>query len=135
MKVIDLNGHHSTWSLTGCSAKAKLDHKSSYHMKARGLVKELFPTLQILEEVPIYIRKSEILYLDFYLPLKKMCIEVHGEQHYNFVKFYYGTKLDFLRAQKRDKEKEEWCVLNGIEYKVLKYNETIEEWSNRLNTI
>jgi hypothetical protein len=135
MKVIDLNGHHSTWSLTGCSAKAKLEHKSSYHLKARNLIKEIFPTLQILEEVPINIRRSETLYLDFYLPLKKMCIEVHGEQHYNFVKFYHATKLDFLKAQKRDKEKQEWCSINGINYSALKYDESIEEWSNKLNSI
>jgi hypothetical protein len=135
MKVIDLNGHHSTWSLTGCSARAKLEHKSSYHLKARILIKEIFPTLQILEEVPINIRRSETLYLDFYLPLKKMCIEVHGEQHYNFVKFYHTTKLDFLKAQKRDKEKQEWCLINGINYSALKYDESIEDWSNKLNSI
>jgi hypothetical protein len=133
MNVKDLNGNFTTWSLTGHIANSTIDHKSSYHIAARQLIRSLFPTLQILEEVPISVRKSEILYLDFYLPLKKMCIEVHGEQHYKFVSFYHNSILDFVKAQKRDKYKQEWCEINNISYVSLPYNETLEEWTKRLN--
>jgi hypothetical protein len=55
------------------------------------MLHEKFPTLQILEEVSIPLRSKETLYLDFYIPLIKKCIEVHGEQHYKFVPFYHTT--------------------------------------------
>jgi hypothetical protein len=132
MNIKDLDGLYHPWNITGNMAKGKTDNKSSYHIKARQLITEQFPTLQILEEVPIAIRKSETLYLDFYLPLIKTCFEIHGEQHYKFVAFYHNTVLGFLKAQKRDREKQEWCEINGIKYVVLPYQETTDEWIERI---
>jgi hypothetical protein len=133
MIVQDLDGHSHNWNLTGHMAKGKVSHRSTFHLQARNLITNHFPTLQVLEEVPIQLRKSEVLYLDFYLPLVKTCVEVHGEQHYKFVGFYHNTHLGFLKAQKRDREKTEWCSINGIKQIVLPYNETIEEWKEKLN--
>lgn len=132
MQVKDLDGNIHSWHLTGNMAKGKVDNRSSLHLQARELLSSVFPTLQLLEEVPIPLRKSETLYLDFYLPLKKTCVEVHGEQHYRFVQFYHNTMLGYLRSQKRDREKEEWCNNNGVSYIVFPYNETVEEWKKRL---
>lgn len=132
MKIIDLDGNIHTWHLTGHIAKGKLTNKSSFHLMARKLITSTFPTLQILEEVSIPLRKSETLYLDFYLPLPKICIEVHGEQHFKFVPFYHNTILSFLKSQKRDKEKTEWCEKNNIRQIILAYNESESEWKEKL---
>jgi len=127
MLIKDLDGNSHNWQLTGNMAKGKVTNKSSLHLQARGLISSLYPTLQILEEVPIPLRKNEILYLDFYIPLKKVCCEVHGEQHYKFVSFYHNNILNFLKSQKRDKEKQEWCEINNILYIELPYND-IDNW-------
>lgn len=132
MNVIDLDGHYSSWHLTGHIAKGRIKDKSSYHLLARNLLCEMFPTLQILEEVPISVRKSETLYLDFYMPLVKKAIEVHGEQHYRFVPFYHSNKINFLKSQKRDNDKKEWCERNGISHVVLPYNKSILEWRSEI---
>ena len=95
------------------------------------MITDIYPTLQILEEVPIQLRKNETLYLDFYLPLKKICFEVHGEQHYKFIPFYHSNMLNFLKAQRRDREKEEWCNINNIKYISLSYNNE-SEWRDRI---
>lgn len=133
MLTKDLDGNTHNWLLTGNMAKGKVANKSSLHLKARQLITTTFPTLQILEEVPINVRKNETLYLDFYLPLKKVCLEVHGEQHYKFVPFYHTNMLNFLKAQKRDRDKEEWCEINGIKYIALPYDENVDQWQNRIN--
>lgn len=70
--------------------------------------------------------------MDFYLPLKKMCVEVHGEQHYKFVSFYHGNMLNFLKAKKRDAEKEEWCNVNNIRYVSLPFDESDTDWLKRI---
>ena len=127
MNVTDLDGNNTPWHITGNIVKDTVLNKSSYHLKARGLIKQVYPTMQILEEVPIHTRKSEVLYLDFYLPLIKKCIEIHGEQHYKFVPHYHTNKLSFLKAQKRDKDKKEWCQINGIKYIELSYDKQ-ESW-------
>ena len=129
MLVKDLDGNTNNWLLTGNMSKGKVSNKSSLHLKARETITSTFPTLQILEEVPVQIRRSETLFLDFYIPLKKICFEVHGEQHYKFVAFYHSNMLNFLKAQKRDREKQEWCEHNGIKYISLPYNQE-PEWRN-----
>jgi hypothetical protein len=132
MLVKDLDNNNHNWQLTGNMSKGSLENKSSYHLKARELLTDLFPTLQILEEVPIPLRRSETLFLDFYLPLKKLCLEIHGEQHYKFVAFYHSNMLGFLKAQKRDKEKQEWCSINNIQFIELPYDESIDDWRQRI---
>lgn len=134
MKVVDLDGHYSDWSLKGYIAKGQMQNKSSLHLQARELLLEAYPTLQILEEVPVSIRRSETLYLDFYLPLIQLCVETHGEQHFKFVPFYHGSKINFAKSKKRDLEKQEWCDLNGIKYVSLSYNESSVEWKSKLLT-
>lgn len=127
MKVKDLDGNSQEWHLTGNSAKSKALNKSSLHLQARQLIKEMYPTLQVVEEVYIPLRKSEYLYLDFYLPLIKVCFEVHGIQHYEFTPFYHASRLSFAHAKKRDRDKQEWCEINNIRYVALPYN-TLDSW-------
>jgi len=132
MLVKDLDNNTHNWLLSGNMAKGKIGNKSSYHLTARGLIVKNFPTLQILEEVPIPLRRGETLYLDFYLPLKKICFETHGQQHYEYTPFYHTNRLNFLQAQKRDREKQEWCEQNGIKYIVLAFDESEENWNERI---
>lgn len=133
MNIIDLNGIHHKWSLVGHISKGSLNNKSQFHIKARSIIKSCFPTLQILEEVPIPLRKSETLYLDFYLPLIKTCIEVHGEQHFSYVPFYHGNRLGFIKHKKRDEEKKLWCAINNISLIELSYNEPENIWMEKIN--
>jgi hypothetical protein len=131
MNVKDLDGNISFWPLTGNIAKGNIANKSSYHILARSIIKQTYPTMQVLEEVPINPRRSETLYLDFYIPLIKKCIEVHGEQHYEFSPHFHSNKLAFLKAQRRDKDKLEWCKINGISHIELPYNKQ-DEWEYRI---
>lgn len=133
MQVRDLDGNVSNWNFFGNISKGSSQNKSSYHLKAREAIKELYPTLQILEEVTIHPKKSDTMYLDFYLPLIRKCIEVHGEQHYSFVPHYHTNRLSFLKAQKRDRDKKAWCELNGIVYIELSYKEDVEKWKQLIN--
>jgi hypothetical protein len=132
MIVKDLDGNNHNWQLIGNSSHAKAVNKSALHLQARTLLKDLFPTLSILEEVSIPLRRSETLYLDFYIPMIKVCVETHGEQHYKFVGHYHHNMMGFMKHKKRDKEKIEWCQLNNITYIELPFNETPDNWSERI---
>lgn len=132
MQVKDLDNNYHSWHLTGHISHSSGKAKSSHHIRAKKLIAEIYPTLQLLEEVSIPLRKSETLFLDFYLPLKKTCYEVHGEQHYKFVQFYHQNMFNFLKAQKRDREKQEWCHLNDIVYVELPFDETEDQWRERI---
>ncbi|OUU62830.1 MAG: hypothetical protein CBC24_06685 [Candidatus Pelagibacter sp. TMED64] len=132
MDIVDLDGNTHKWSLTGHIAKGQVAKKSDLHLKARELIRSSFPTMQILEEVGIPLRHANTLFLDFYVPLLKLCIEVNGEQHYKFNSFFHGTRLNFIKHQRRDREKRDWCDLNSINVIEFPYNETVEEWGMKL---
>lgn len=131
MQVKDLDGNTYNWQLIGNIAHGTALNKSSLHLEARSIIHESFPTLQVLEEVPVNVRRTELLYLDFYLPLLKKCIEVHGEQHYKFSRFFHNTALGFIKHKKRDQDKKEWCELNNITYIELAFDKK-DEWIKRI---
>jgi len=133
MKVRDLAGNIGKWKLrgeivTGNDSKSR----SKLHNQARRILYELFPTMQILEEAPVNCRPGRTQYLDFYINQIKLCVEVHGEQHYKFSSLFHSSARDFLEQKKRDIDKKDWCELNNITYIELPYNEKEEEWKNRI---
>ena len=77
MNAVGLDGYEYKISLASLTTKSSLNNKSNFHLIARDLLKQEYPTLQILEEVPIQIRKSETLYMDFFIPLSKKCIQFY----------------------------------------------------------
>lgn len=121
MKVVDENGKEYSWNLYGNLPRPSDNRpRSKLHLNIRDVLKELYPTDAVLEEVPI---PGKVLFLDFYLPLRKMAVEVNGEQHYSYNKFHFKNKLDFLEAQRRDIYKKNWCECNGIKLVTIKFDD------------
>jgi len=102
--------------------------RSKLHLAARSIIREVYPYDRLLEEVPIPKLK---LYIDFLLPLRKLVIEVNGEQHYVYKPYFYESKLDFLKAQKRDREKTRVLEENGFEIITFRYDEK-DKWKQQL---
>jgi len=69
---------------------------------------------------------------DFFIPHVKLGIEVHGQQHYEYSKFFHKTTAGFKESLKRDKLKQDWCELNGISLIVLKYSDDIDTWREQI---
>ena len=131
MIVKDLDGYSHNWSLLG-KIKNLRANVSNLHKKANQLLIDMYPTIVFLQELSIPLRRNETLYLDFYIPLLKKAVEVHGEQHYKFVAFYHNNAMGFIKHKKRDNEKKEWCQINNIQYIELPFNESLEEWKQRI---
>ena len=83
----------------------------------------------ILEEVPI---PGCRLFCDFYLPFRKVVIECHGRQHYEFVPHFHGNRLGFAQVNVRDQNKRRWCQNNNIRMAILPFSETNDEWRKRI---
>lgn len=140
MKISGINGKEYTWNLTGYDVFNDDKRKrSKYHIRARNLLKEIFHSYRILEEVKLpgstALNRKSVLYLDFYIPSIMMGIEVHGQQHYEYCEFFHKSKADFLKSKARDEDKIEWCKLNNINLVVLKYSESDDEWRQRIKSV
>lgn len=140
MKVKGINGKEYVWNLTSYDVFNDDSRKrSKYHIRARKLLKEIFNSYRILEEVKLpgstSLHRKSVLYLDFYIPTISLAIEVHGQQHYEYSPFFHKSKADFLKSKARDEDKIEWCDLNDIQLITLKYSESDDEWRKRINGI
>ena len=61
---------------------------------------------------------------DFYLPNYKgqQCIiEFNGEQHYQYVKKFYKTQLEWRQAQGRDMRKITYCLAHDINLYIIPF--------------
>lgn len=132
MKLIDLDGNAYSLNLGPYGLINTKRPRSNLHLQARKLIKELYPTLTITEEVPVRIRRNQQLYLDFFIPLLNTAIEVHGEQHFKFNTLFHSAPGDFMQQKKNDIVKSNWCETNGIRLVVFPHFEEIEQWQNRL---
>ena len=134
MKTRGLDGQIHNWKLHGYVVRASESRpRSKLHLKARTILKDIFPTVQILEEVAAPITRTEKLFFDFYINTVKLVVEVHGQQHYKFNTLFHSSPQDFANQRKRDRRKAEWCEYNNITYVELPYNEDEDQWRFRIN--
>ena len=134
MKTRGLDGQVHNWKLHGYVVRASESRpRSKLHLKARTILKDIFPTVQILEEVATPITRTEKLFFDLYINTVKLVVEVHGQQHYKFNTLFHSSAQDFANQRKRDRRKAEWCEYNNITYVELPYNEDEDQWRFRIN--
>jgi hypothetical protein len=137
MKVTGINGREYAWNLTSYTVDANDKRKrSKYHIRARNILKQIFHSYRILEEVKLpgstESHRKGVLYLDFYIPQIMLAVEVHGQQHYEYTPFFHKNKAEFALAQSKDDDKIKWCELNKIDIIVLKYSDTDEQWRDQI---
>ncbi len=126
MKVTGLDGKIYTWKLERKDAKS---NESKFHTLAREVLTQLYTLDTIFEEIEL--PGSKGLIVDFFLPLRKLAVEVNGQQHYEFNQFFHGTIQNFWKSKERDRNKRDWCELNEIQLIELDYRKT-EEWTNQI---
>ena len=132
MKIQDLDGNIHKWKIEGSIVRSNDQRpRSQLHLTARSLIKEIYPTLQICEEVSAQIKRDRKVFLDFYINTIKTVVEVHGQQHYKFNSLYHTSAQDFLNQKKRDQDLQDWCILNNLNYIELPFNEDKDKWHQR----
>lgn len=128
MKIIGLNGKEYKLKLK--EAEFSDENRSSLHLKCRSLLKEIYPSDSIFEEIGLPGTKD--LTVDFIIPLRRLIIECQGRQHYHMTSFFCKTREDFNKGKIRDSQKKEWAILNGFLLVELRYDETEEEWKRKI---
>jgi hypothetical protein len=125
MKVKDFHNNEHTLYFRS----APRSDKSILHDTALCLIKEIFPTSIICEEIKLPGTK---LFADIVLPHLYLMIEVQGAQHFKYAKHFHKNKVNFNHSLYRDADKIEWCNINKFDLIYLNHNETIDVWRNKL---
>lgn len=68
----------------------------------------------VYEEFPVY---GTMLKVDFLNATKKIAVEIQGNQHEAFNKFFHNdSRLKYLESIKRDVKKEKWLTINQFKF-------------------
>jgi len=115
MKVKSVNNPNQiiTWDLRESSwpMKSSASCRSKIQFEIGQIVKKRYPLDPILEDITI---PETRLSLDFYIPHRKIAVEVQGEQHDQMNPFFHKTHADFEDQKNRDELKRFFCELNNI---------------------
>lgn len=134
MKIQGLDGKEYSWIPSNNIVET--EKRSGLHNKARQLLKEKYPNDRILEELILPGTKTSnrksTLKADFFIPTRSLIVEVHGSQHVEFNNFFFKDKMEFYKAQARDRDKKKWCELNQFAIIELFHNESTEEWKEKI---
>ena len=68
----------------------------------------------VFEEFPVY---GSMMKVDLFNATKKIAIEIQGNQHESFNKFFHdNSRLKYLQSIKRDVAKSKWIDINNFKY-------------------
>lgn len=85
------------------------------------IVKEIFPNQKVVLEHNVADRGA--LFIDIFLPRLNIGFEFDGEQHFKFIEHFHGDIHNFIKAQRRDAEKDVACLGKGIKLIRVAFNE------------
>ena len=86
--------------------------RSKIQKKVKDLLYKHWSSDVVFEEFPVLGSRMTI---DFYNANKNIAIEVDGNQHYKYNKFFHAnSRQKFLDQLKRDEKKETFCEMNSI---------------------
>ena len=128
MLITRLDGVEGKWSPLTNTTKKK---KSKLQERAVEVIKAVLPSTMILQEVAIPIDNKKRLYLDIFLPMHRVALEIQGRQHDKRVKFFQ-TRHQHNRQLENDKLKSDWCRLNNIPLLYFNHDEDAKTWEIKL---
>lgn len=86
-----------------------------------AIVQELFPHQRVELEYNVALKGG--LFIDIYLPGLKVGFEFDGQQHFEYCEHFHGNRDNFIKAKRRDAEKDDLCEQQDITLIRVAYNE------------
>lgn len=88
--------------------------RSKFQKRIKDFLKDFWKNDLICEEFPLL---GTRMTFDIYNVSQKIAIEVQGQQHLEYNKFFHGQyKNNFLNQLRRDSDKVRYCELNDIKF-------------------
>ena len=112
MKFKTLDGKERTVkNIKDCIIDGDGKSRSKFQEEVKKFLKKYWKGDVVFEELKVV---GTRLSLDFYNANKKIAIEVQGQQHFQYVKFFHGNRANYLGQIKRDIKKINFCEINNI---------------------
>lgn len=111
MKFKTLRGGESNKNIRKFLIDWNKKSKSKIQKEVKDFLKKYWEDSVCYEEMVL---AGERLSLDLVNLTDRVAVEVHGEQHSEFVKHFQGHPVNFLAQCERDIKKQKWCEINDF---------------------
>lgn len=99
-------------------------------LKEKYLIKSQFDTLKCINPVT-----GRQLPYDIEVPELKLIIEIHGQQHYQFIEYFHKNYEDFEYQLFKDNLKESFAIEKGYSFLTINYSEIMDKsFRKKINT-
>lgn len=112
MRLLNIRGRLVTKDVTRYRIKWYGKSRSKAQFKVKQFLRPFWCQHIVYEEFPVF---GSRLKVDFLNVTRKVAIEVQGDQHENFNRFFHdNSRLNFLKSIIRDTTKMEWLAKNNF---------------------
>jgi hypothetical protein len=113
MKLYNLTGRLINKNVSQFLIDWDKKSRSNIQFEVKQFLKPFWKNHICYEEFPVFGSRMKVDFINF---TKKIAIEVNGEQHSSFNKFFHNnSRLNYLNSIKRDYKKAEWLEKNSIQ--------------------
>jgi hypothetical protein len=99
----------------------KKKSRSNLQFKVKQFLKPFWEKHVVYEEFPVFGTRMKV---DIVNVTKYIAVEVNGQQHGSFNKFFHNnSRYNYFQSLNRDWKKEEWLEKNSFQVIVIEYNE------------
>lgn len=113
MKLLNLYGKAVSKNVSNCLIDWEGPSRSKVQFKTKQFLKKYWKNHIVYEEFPVF---GSRLKVDIINATLRIAVEVHGNQHSAYNKFFHGdSRLNYLKSIKRDVAKEKWLSLNKFQ--------------------
>lgn len=112
MRFLNIHGKTVNKSITPYLVVWDAKTRSIIQSKIKKFLRKYWQNHVCVEEFTIPGCRLSIDIINF---STRIAIEVQGDQHTSFNKFFHGNKFNYLSQIKRDDKKRRWCEMNKLE--------------------
>jgi len=121
MRLFNIRGKLIYKNVNSKRIKWSKKSRSKAQFKTKQFLKEFWENQIVYEEFPVYGSRMSV---DFLNATKRIAVEVQGDQHFKFNKFFHkNSRSKYLEAIKRDVEKQKWIEKNNFQFLEIRTDE------------
>jgi hypothetical protein len=114
MRLLNINGTLVNKNVRKYSIDWEGKSRSKLQFKFKQFFYPYWKNHIVYEEFPVY---GSMLKVDLLNATKKIAVEIQGNQHESFNKFFHdNSRLKYLQSIKRDVKKVKWLETNGFKF-------------------
>lgn len=114
MRLLNINGKLVNKNVNRYRINWDGKSRSNLQFKFKQFFYPYWKNHIVFEEFPVY---GSMMKVDIFNATKKIAIEIQGNQHESFNKFFHdNSRLKYLQSIKRDVAKSKWIEINNFKY-------------------